>query len=84
MPRKKAPPIGILPRELWKEQFPNPTWLQLQARGAAVLGAIHRYIDAGLPPRKEWILELFNSAYHTGRLRGFTEGSSRCPEPSVN
>jgi len=48
-PKKKAPPIGIMPRRIWQEKRLQ----ELQA-------TIQRYRDEKREPEQEWIVEAYN------------------------
>jgi len=46
-PKSPKPPIGIMPERIW-----------VQRRTLDLLGAMSRYVEAGLPVDPEWIFEL--------------------------
>jgi hypothetical protein len=61
------PPIGVTPRKLWSERYPEPTLGDLVERYADVLAALERYRRAGVEPPAQWLDELFG---RTDRRKG--------------
>lgn len=52
------PPLGVLPRYLWAEQYPTPTALQVRVRRRVLLEAMLRYEQAGVDEPRAWLDEL--------------------------
>lgn len=58
MGRKRKPPLGVMPAELWAEAHPEPSLTDLVARYHEVADAVARYRAAGLEPPADWLREL--------------------------
>lgn len=61
----KKPPLGLMPRWLFDEKFPDATVLDIEGRLQSVADAMYRYHDAGQEIPKEWTDEYLE------RSRGF-------------
>jgi hypothetical protein len=56
--RGESVPVGVMPRRLWDEAFPDPYLVVALERYRAVDAAVTRYRSAGLPPDPVWLAEL--------------------------
>jgi hypothetical protein len=54
------PPIGIIPQWFWLESLEviPPSLVEINDRKLALEAACKRYVDFGISPKKEWVIEL--------------------------